>query len=308
MPKRNRQEDEPPSDENEAEQEPSLSSDDISDDGDDNSDIPSGGGTSEEASDDDEDGEAFDSIEVDFEFADPTEDDFQPLRTLLTGLLDAKTFALSDLVNAVIQQSKQNNIGSLVKCGASGGGERGGGGPGPSSPLAQQQPQTGTAATDIIGLMTILPLGLPTSWSTDLFKFCSSSAPDDSTKTSFTKAYNSPTTALLLTERVMNCPPQLAGPLLQQALEEVGQSPGLKSSIKNYIYLGRAFKEQKQGGELVHVTPDGEAIAELADVVFDFACEGRLSVDKMQPRRVVAVISAGNVVKALKRVEAIKFA
>jgi protein BCP1 len=301
MPKRNRQEDEPSPKENEEEQETSFSSDTNSDDDDDNS-VPSGGDTSEEASDDDEDGEAFDSIEVDFEFSDPTEDDFQPLRTLLTGLLDGKTFAVSDLVNAVIQQSKQNNIGSLVKCGASGGG-----GPGPSSPLAQ--PQTGAAApTDVIGLMTVLPLGLPTSWSTDFYKFCSSSAPDDSTKTSFTKAWNSPTTALLLTERVMNCPPQLAGPLLQQALEEVGQSPGLKSSIKSYIYLGRAFKEQKQGGELVHVTPDGEAIAEHADVVFDFACEGRLSVDKMQPRRVVAVISRGNVMKALKSVEAIEFA
>jgi protein BCP1 len=302
MPKRNRQKDEPSPEENEEEQEPSLSSNTTSDDEDDNSDVPSGAGTSEEASDDDEDGEAFDSIEVDFEFSDPTEDDFQPLRTLLTGLLDGKTFAVSDLVNAVIQQSKQNNIGSLVKCGASGGG-----GPGPSSPLAQ--PQAGAAAaTDVIGLMTVLPLGLPTSWSTDIYKFCSLSAPDDSTKTSFNKAWNSPTTALLLTERVINCPPQLAGPLLQQALEEVGQSTGLKSSIKSYIYLGRAFKEQKQGGELVHVTPDGEAIAEHADLVFDFACEGRLSVDKMQPRRVVAVISSSSVMKALKSVQAIEFA
>jgi protein BCP1 len=58
----------------------------------------------EEESEDDEDGQAFDSVQVDFEFFDPQDKDFLGLKTLLRGYLTGQEYACSELVEAVIAQ------------------------------------------------------------------------------------------------------------------------------------------------------------------------------------------------------------
>lgn len=55
-------------------------------------------------SSDDEDGEAFEHVDVDFEFYDPVEKDFHGLKVLLTGLLDGVEWNCSELVDAIIKQ------------------------------------------------------------------------------------------------------------------------------------------------------------------------------------------------------------
>lgn len=60
---------------------------------------------SDEESEDDEDGEAFESINVDFEFFNPQEKDFHGLKALLKTLLDGEQYSCSELVDAIIEQA-----------------------------------------------------------------------------------------------------------------------------------------------------------------------------------------------------------
>lgn len=87
----------------------SDSGDSASDDSDDSSDFPSGdeSGSESEESEDDEEGAAFDSINVDFEFFDPQEKDFHGLKALLHTYLDGEQFNCSELVDAIINQVRE---------------------------------------------------------------------------------------------------------------------------------------------------------------------------------------------------------
>lgn len=70
----------------------------------------SGPEVSEESaeSDDDEDGEAFDEVQVEFQFFDPAEKDFHGLKALLANFLDGEQYDSSGLVDTIIKQ-----VGSL---------------------------------------------------------------------------------------------------------------------------------------------------------------------------------------------------
>ena len=65
----------------------------------------------EEESEDDEDGARFERVEVDFEFHDPAEADFQGLRVLMTTLLDGKQWDASGMAAAVVQQRARGHVG-----------------------------------------------------------------------------------------------------------------------------------------------------------------------------------------------------
>ena len=57
----------------------------------------------EDASSDDSDGEAFDSVTVDLDFAQPEEGDFLGLKTLLTNYLDGEKYDSSGLADLVLK-------------------------------------------------------------------------------------------------------------------------------------------------------------------------------------------------------------
>ena len=75
--------------------------------GDSSDDYPLGDEGSSGESSDDEAGEAFEQIDVDFEFYCPQEKDFHGLRTLLQNYLDGKEWACSELADAIIQQASE---------------------------------------------------------------------------------------------------------------------------------------------------------------------------------------------------------
>lgn len=92
-----------PSDSGSDEAGSSGSSGSESDSGDDNS-SSSGPEVSDDEKEDSDDPDAFDKIDVNFEFFDPKESDFHGLKALLHTYLDGQQYDSSPLVDAIIQQ------------------------------------------------------------------------------------------------------------------------------------------------------------------------------------------------------------
>lgn len=89
--------------EEEAEEENGAGQDSESVESGSSSDDMEGPSSAEEESEDDSDGEAFDSVTVDFDFSEPQEDDFLGLKVLLTNYLDGVTYDGSGLVDLVLK-------------------------------------------------------------------------------------------------------------------------------------------------------------------------------------------------------------
>lgn len=70
----------------------------------------SGPEVSDDAEDaDSEDPDAFDKIDVNFEFFDPKESDFHGLKALLHSYLDGQQYDSSPLIDAIIQQVRRSH-------------------------------------------------------------------------------------------------------------------------------------------------------------------------------------------------------
>lgn len=92
-----------PSD-SESDEEPSSGSSSGSEDG------SSGPEVSDDAEDaDSDDPDAFDKIDVKFEFFDPKESDFHGLKALLHSYLDGQQYDSSPLIDAIIQQVRSHH-------------------------------------------------------------------------------------------------------------------------------------------------------------------------------------------------------
>ena len=311
MPKR-KQSSEPKSKAKKEQEEPiAASSDEIEDlddapssSGDDDA-FPSEEEDDEESSGDDEDGEAFDSIDVNFEFFDPTEDDFHGLKTLLTHYLDGEQFSSSELVDAIIS----NPAGTVIKCGED---------------------------DDPIGIASVLPFeGYSSSkFLQEIKSFVLKRCPK-SKEADLKAAWVSPTTALLISDRLLNCPPQLAPPLMDSLMKETKEMAKSGNKISQYIFITRAYvdptatagppqggkkaaKKAKKGSEkstapdkgstrisdLIFATPEGEFLANKASVAFSFPIPNRaVGKDDLEPHRVVTVIPAKEVAGALREMK-----
>lgn len=218
---------------------------------------------------DDNDDEALsdDILEIDFEVAEPTQDDYHGIRNLLTGFLDGTSYAVSELTDAVIEQATKSGIGSIIKCGDEGG---------------------------PIGFFTALRLGNSSAWLKDLKSFCLSKPLPIKTKRTLEEAWESKSSILFLGERVFNCPHQLSAPLFRSILEELKVAA---ISPDKCIYIGRAFKEED--GYLQQATPEGEALIDVAKLTYDFE-SGAVGQGR---RRVVAVVDGGDLQAALQKLE-----
>lgn len=300
-----------------------------SSDGDDEDSFPSGAEDSPEQSSDDEDGEAFDSVDVDFEFFDPAEKDFHGLKTLLHPLLDGEQWDCSELVDAIIKQSEETGVGTVIKCGEE---------------------------DDPIGLTTVLSLqqhGERLRSLAQLRAFLEAHCPNDGARRQLATAWAAPATGLLLSERLVNSPPQLAPPLQEALFSEVASAaadgdlpPAQRESFafKQYLMLLRAYadptaqqgaegqgagssggkkkkkkkKGQQPGGaapagatgaagpSLVHVLPEAECYQQHADWVVAFPTPGRLvAKDDLQPCRCMMLVPAGTVPAARRALDAL---
>ncbi len=277
--------------ENEGQEEPASSS------GDEDA-FPSEEEHDEESSEDDEDGEAFDSIDVDFLCADPEEEDFHGLKTLLTNFLDGKQFSSSELVDAIIA----NPAGSVIKCGEE---------------------------DDAIGVASVLQVSQhkDSEFLAEIEDFVKEHCSERADAEKITAAFAAPSSALLISERLLNSPPQLAPPLMESLIQEAeAMAKENGSKINQYIFMTRAYndptstapaaasekatskkkKESKQVSDLIFATPEGEFLVSKASVAFSFAVPNRaVGKDDLLPQRVVAVVPAKEVAGALKEMRAV---
>ncbi|KAL6768482.1 hypothetical protein ACKKBF_B39305 [Auxenochlorella protothecoides x Auxenochlorella symbiontica] len=227
------------------------------------SDDMEGPSSAEEESEDDSDGEAFDSVTVDFDFSEPQEDDFLGLKVLLTNYLDGVTYDGSGLVDLVLKHSK---LGTVIKC-----------------------------EDDVLGVTTVLPLAsvAGTRSLSDLGKFLLARVGPE-LKDRVQQSLADKAMGLLLSERLINCPPAVAPPL-QQALREDLQAHQGKPRMKHLLLLARAFRDSrpaeqpagKKGGkgsssskaELIFTQPEAECCFKHAVWTAEFAAretqEGR---------------------------------
>jgi hypothetical protein len=133
------------------------------------------------SSEDDSDGCAFDSIDVDFEFFDPDEDDFHGIKTLLGNYLDGNIYKCSELVEDVMSTPGS----TVVKCGEEG---------------------------NIIGIAAVIETNK------DVYEYARRHCPE-SLKENFEKIVAQGTKVrCILLERLINSPPQLAPPLMDAIL------------------------------------------------------------------------------------------
>lgn len=229
MPKRQKrpQEEEAPS--SEEEENAPTSSDSSSED-----DFPSGGEDSEPSSDD-EAGEAFESVDVDFGFYCPQEGDAGGLRTLLAGYLDGQQWAASELADAIIRQAR-----SMHACRRRAACRRS---PPPPTPDALPLvPPTGPLSLpqgDAAGVGSVIkcgdeeePIGVSTVLSLarhgglkplcELRAFLAAAAGEHRRR--LEAAWDAPGTGLVVNERLVNCPPELAEPLQESLFGEVAEA------------------------------------------------------------------------------------
>lgn len=257
----------------------------------------------EESSGDDEDGEAFDHIDVNFEFFDPSEDDFHGLKTLLIHYLDGEEYSCSELVEAIIA----NPAGSVIKCGED---------------------------EDPIGIASVLPLEgySSTKFLAEVKAFVLKHCPK-SKAPELTAALASPTAALLISDRLLNCPPQLGPPLLDSLMEETKEMTKSGTKISQYIFLTRAYADpiaaQPKSGkkaakkakkrsksdataegasisidDLIFSTPEGDFLSNKASLAFAFPVPNRaVGKDDLIPHRVVMLVPAKEISGALQEMK-----
>jgi len=257
------EEEQPPSNGGSEEEKPLSSTEDDSDDAFDS------GDDDNDDSEDDADGAAFDSIDVDFEFFDPVEGDFHGLKSLLNNFLDGKPYACSDLVEAVIASP----VGSVIKCGE---------------------------GEDLIGIATVLPMKQHTDLKAldDIKAFLEDNCPTDMAD-KLAAAWTAPGTALLLSERLLNCPPQLAPPLMESLFKEASETLSQKPS--QYHFVMRAYSDPLKPSELIFATPEGEFLTNRALWTFSFTVSNRpVGKNDLAPRRVVAAVPAKAVPAVLR--------
>lgn len=170
---------------------------------------------------DSDDPDAFDKIDVNFEFFDPKESDFHGLKALLHSYLDGQQYDSSPLVDAIIQQSQ---VGTVVRTGAD---------------------------EDPIAVMTVLNTqqhkgsGFMSHIKDRMLSKCR----DTAVKQQLSKAWEQPGTGLLINERLINSPPQLAPPLVQALFSEISwatedeptQERRDAFKFKRYLLMTRVF-------------------------------------------------------------------
>mmetsp|Transcript_17330 Transcript_17330/g.37715 ORF Transcript_17330/g.37715 Transcript_17330/m.37715 type:complete len:341 (-) Transcript_17330:273-1295(-) len=207
--------------------EPDEGSDSDSEDYDVSTDDAGSSDEEEDSEDSQEEEEDKEEIDVDFDFFDPKPEDFHGVRALLNTYLDDKAFpGLSDFVDTIIEQT---TVGTIVRT---------------------------SESESAVGLITALNLhekrnlGCIKEISAYLLEKC----PAD-TKDKLSQALSGRKTALMINERLVNCPPQLANPLTTALFDEIAwatedeptQERRDEFEFDQYLVFTRAFRDPLVG-------------------------------------------------------------
>lgn len=219
---------------------------------------------------DDDGSDAKDIVNVDFEFFDPKEEDFHGVKALLRSYLDDTAWDVSGFVNIILGQS---TVGTVIKTGE------------------EESP---------IGVITALNLGRykDSSCMKSVYEFLKKKNPEvTELEAVFDKQPNE--VGLLVSERIINIPEELAPPLYKGLLDEISwatedePTKTLRDSFKfkQYLIISRIFQQlhrkkkvlkaskkqkkqhkqeselrnqEKVNGDLIYVKPEDEVFHKLS--------------------------------------------
>ncbi|KAF6251994.1 p21-C-terminal region-binding protein-domain-containing protein [Scenedesmus sp. NREL 46B-D3] len=184
-----------------------------------------------EVSDDQEDEDSpdedpFDQINVDFQFFDPKESDFHGLKALLHTYLDGQQYDSSPLVDTIIAQA---SVGTVVRTGED---------------------------EDPIAVMTVLNTQQhkQAGFMSQIRQYVLGKCKDAVVQGKLAKAWDAAGTGLIINERLVNSPPQLAPPLVQALFDEVGwatedapQDVRDLYRFKQYLLVTRVYSDPLAG-------------------------------------------------------------
>lgn len=219
-----------------------------------------------------DEGEEFDCIDVDFDFFDPSENDYHGIRTLMANFLDGQEYECSRLVDGIM--SSQGS--TVIKCGEDG---------------------------NVIGLGAVIPDIFPKDFG--ILNFVSANCPDE-LKAELKQTWMNPKTALLISERLLNTPPQLGPPLMETVFGEIDEF----DKIETCLLLGRAYTDCKRSpigvDGLIFALPEYEFLGKHARWSFSFDVKNRPSgKDDLKALRFVACIPASKLQDAFKEMSKI---
>lgn len=218
--------------------------------------------------------ESDDLVQVDFDFFSPASIDFHGLKSLLSQTYNfLPDLNVSDFADLIINN---NELGTTVKCDGEG-----------SDPYALLT-CLGMANGDVCKVLKPFVSGMMSRLGKKGGKF------HDKLK----ELLDSDKLGLLINERLINMPPQIAPPMYKMLLEEMEGAESMKN-IDYVLYLARVYKEveaqvdddEQEGGEedaepkkkkakkqkqkqpnadIFYFQSDDELLAQKAELVFDF--------------------------------------
>lgn len=179
---------------------------------------------------DDEDNNSQDIVDVDFEFFDPKTEDFHGVKALLRSYLDDTAWDLSSLVDIILGQS---TVGTVIKTGE------------------EESP---------IGIITALNLGRykDSNPMKSVYKFLKDNVSEPAKLEAIFDKQPSEV-GLLISERLINIPEELAPPLYRGILDEIAwatedePSKVLRNSFnfKQYLIISRNFQQLQRKKKVV---------------------------------------------------------
>lgn len=252
-------------------------------------------GTSPEETDEDEedlDGEEEDDdhIDVDIEFYDPKEGDFLGIKSMLQLYLDGEPFNLSELVDQII---KQSTVGSVVKTGEDG---------------------------DPIGIISVLNLHKHSNMTfvKELKSHLRCKCPDKESQKEIDRVFTTQGVGLILSERLLNCPPSMSAPLQDAIFDEIAwatedePTEELRKSFvfHEYLMISRVYqapegtsgkqshnnnKGKGKPADLIFVRPEDEMFFECCNWYRTYPCARVEREGDLRQMRLVMTVPAKKV-------------
>lgn len=230
--------------------------------------------SSDDSSSDEEEYKGGEQIQVEFEGRIPVDSDFHGIKQLLQQLFLKTHLNLSDLAELII---KQNYVGSVVKqC---------------DDDPDSDEDEDMNVDDDVYGITTVLNLTEKRSMGCvaqlrDLLKETSSKYGDDRTVAKVKQLLEdeSKSTGLLINERFVNIPPQVAVPLLMNLRKEMekAKSRNMPFNFEYLVLICKLYKldSQKKKSkknknkpdepEVIWSNAEEEVFEEVADCKFEF--------------------------------------
>mmetsp|Transcript_15350 Transcript_15350/g.18500 ORF Transcript_15350/g.18500 Transcript_15350/m.18500 type:complete len:402 (+) Transcript_15350:127-1332(+) len=256
----------------------------------------------EDDDEEDDESEHDEEVNVDFEFFDPKPDDFHGIKQLMQNYLDGKVYNSSELCDILIAQT---SVGTIIRT---------------------------SEDEAAVGLVSCLNLQKHkgSECMKEVLAYMQSKCSNKETKAQLLQAIQAPGTGFMVSERLINCPPQLAAPLTSAIFDEIEwatedeetEEARKEFKFKQYLTFTRVYRDSSSGAEpgssksakkgnqpdevLVYVRPEDEFIHKLSTWSYTFEVEQpQRDDDDLKMVRMVMLLDASKVKQVRNELQAV---